>query len=289
MFQNFVNSLIFIIVRKPIVVLTLMFALVAVCSLYIKNLNIDASPDSLMLESDPDLKYYREVHRSYGTDEFIIVGFKPNKEILHEHTIKFIENISDKFNSIEGVSSVTALSNVPLLLQIQRDNKSGQTSFSNLLSPHVDLDKAKNEFTSSPIYVNNLVDDDFSTTAIKVDIQKNTTLVDLLERKYLLLDKQKNQLLDESDEMELEKIRTNILSERNVINLRYKDVLKSVREIISNVENEGEFYLAGAPLIGNDMKVFIKKDIKTFGVAILLVMIFVLFMFFRNPAWIFLG
>ena len=289
MFPNIINALISVIVRKPIVVLVLMFSLVSVCSIYIKNLNIDASPDSLMLEGDPDLKYYREVHRSYGTDEFIIVGFKPKKEILNTHTISFIESISDKFNKIEGVSSVTALSNVPLLLQTQRDKKSGQTSFLNLLSPQVDLAKAKDELTSSPIYVNNLVDDDFTTTAIKVDIQKNKTLVDLLEKKYLFLDKQKNQSLDESEEMELEEIRNNILLERKIINQRYKDVLKSVREIISNVGNEGEFYLAGAPLIGNDMKVFVKKDIKTFGVAILSVMIFVLFLFFRKPAWIFLA
>ena len=86
------------------------------------------------------------------------------------------ENISEKFKKIVGVSSVTSLSNVPLLLQIQKDNKTGETSFSNLLSSQVDLAKAKAEFTTSPIYVNNLVDDDLSTTAIKVDIEKNKIL-----------------------------------------------------------------------------------------------------------------
>jgi len=289
MFQDIINSLTSISIRKPIVVLVVMLALVVVCSTYISNLNIDASPDSLMLESDPDLKYYREVHRQYGTDEFIIVGFKPKKEILDKSTIDFIENISEKFKKIEGVSSVTSLSNVPLLLQIQKDNKTGDTSFSNLLSPQVDLAKAEAEFTTSPIYVNNLVDDDLSTTAIKVDIEKNKTLIDLLEEKYVFLDKQKNQLLDESDEADLDGVRKNILLERQVINNRYKDVLRSVREIVNDVDDAGEFYLAGAPLIGNDMKDFVGKDIKIFGVAILSIMILVLFLFFRRPAWIFLA
>lgn len=289
MLQNTISTLINLVVRKPIVVLVCMFALVAACSIYIPNLNIDASPDSLMLESDPDLKYYREVHRQYGTDEFIIVGFKPKKEILDKSTIDFIENISEKFKKIVGVSSVTSLSNVPLLLQIQKDNKTGETSFSNLLSSQVDLAKAKAEFTTSPIYVNNLVDDDLSTTAIKVDIEKNKILIDLLEEKYVFLDKQKNQELDESDEAALEELRKNILLERQVINNRYKDVLKSVREIVNDVDDAGEFYLAGAPLIGNDMKDFVGKDIKIFGVAILSIMVLVLFLFFRRPAWIFLA
>lgn len=289
MFQNIINVLTSIVVRKPIIVLFSMFALVAACSIYIPNLNIDASPDSLMLESDPDLKYYREVHRQYGTDEFIIVGFKPKKEILDKSTIDFIENISEKFKNIEGVSSVTSLSNVPLLLQIQKDSKTGETSFSNLLSSQVDLAKAKAEFTTSPIYVNNLVDDDLSTTAIKVDIEKNKTLIDLLEEKYVFLDKQKNQVLDESDEAALDGVRKNILLERQVINNRYKDVLRSVREIVNDVDDAGEFYLAGAPLIGNDMKDFVGKDIKIFGVAIISIMGLVLFLFFRRPAWIFLA
>ncbi len=289
MFQKIINALISVVVRKPIVVLVSMLALVAACSIFISSLNIDASPDSLMLESDPDLKYYREVHRHYGTDEFIIVGFKPKKEILEKSTIDFIENISEKFKKIEGVSSVTSLSNVPLLLQIQKDNKTGETSFSNLLSSQVDLAKAKAEFTTSPIYVNNLVNDDLNTTAIKVDIEKNETLIDLLEEKYVFLDKQKNQLLDESDEADLHGVRKNILFERQVINNRYKNVLRSVREIVNDVDDVGEFYLAGAPLIGNDMKDFVGKDIKIFGVAILSIMILVLFLFFRRPAWIFLA
>ena len=289
MFQKIINALISVVVRKPIVVLVSMLALVAACSFFISSLNIDASPDSLMLESDPDLKYYREVHRHYGTDEFIIVGFKPKKEILEKSTIDFIENISEKFKKIEGVSSVTSLSNVPLLLQIQKDNKTGETSFSNLLSSQVDLAKAKAEFTTSPIYVNNLVNDDLNTTAIKVDIEKNETLIDLLEEKYVFLDKQKNQLLDESDEADLHGVRKNILFERQVINNRYKNVLRSVREIVNDVDDAGEFYLAGAPLIGNDMKDFVGKDIKIFGVAILSIMILVLFLFFRRPAWIFLA
>ena len=289
MFQNIVNLLTSIVVRKPIIVLVFMFALVATCSIYIKNLNIDASPDSLMLESDPDLKYYREVHRHYGTDEYIIVGFKPNKGMLEQENIQYIEDITNQFKNIEGISAVTSLSNVPLLLQLKEDEKTGQTSFSNMLTPNVDLKKAEQEFTSSPIYVDNLVSKDLSTTAIKVDIEKNKKLVDLIEQKYVLLEKQKTETKNTQAISDIEQLRNNISVERQVINQRYKDVLDEVRGILSTQGNKGQFYLAGAPLIGNDMKEYVVKDIRTFGVAILGIMVVVLFIFFRKPAWIFLA
>ncbi|MGI9227216.1 MAG: efflux RND transporter permease subunit [Gammaproteobacteria bacterium] len=289
MFQNIINSLISIAVRKPIVVLVTMLALVVACSIYIPNLNIDASPDSLMLESDPDLMYYREVHREYGTDEYIIVGFKPNKKMLEQDSIEYIEELSNQFKNINGISGVTSLSNVPLLLQLKEDEKTGQTSFSNLLTTGVDLKKAEQEFTSSPIYVDNLISKDLATTAIKVDIEKNKELVDLIEKKYILLGQQESNSQDVQMLSELEQLRSNIILERQVINQRYKEVLDSVRGILASEGSKGEFYLAGAPLIGNDMKEYVVKDIRTFGVAILGVMVIVLFLFFRRPAWIFLA
>lgn len=289
MFQTIINAITGIVIRKPLIVLVCMLALVAACSIFIPNLNIDASPDSLMLESDPDLKYYREVHSHYGTDEYIIVGFKPNKSMLEQENIRYIEELSNQFKKIEGISGVTSLSNVPLLLQTKRDEKTNQTAFANLTTENVDIDKAEQEFTSSPIYVDNLISKDLSTTAIKVDIEKNKELIKLIEHKYELLEQLENDKHNAQIETELEQLRKNIIIERQVINARYKNVLDNLRNIISTAKGNGEFYLAGAPLIGNDMKEYVAKDIRTFGIAILGIMIFVLFVFFRKPAWIFLA
>jgi predicted RND superfamily exporter protein len=289
MLKNTINALTSIAIQKPIVVLIAMFSIVIVCSLFIPRLNIDASPDSLMLESDPDLKYYREVHSHYGTDEYVIIGFKPKMDMLNKDTIQYIENLSNKFKKINSITGVTSLSNVPLLLQLIEDEKTGQTNFSNLLAPGVDLDKAKQEFTSSPIYVDNLISKDLSTTAIKVDIKKNKKLIDLIEQKYVLLKEQALDPKNASTLTELESLRNTIVLERQVINQRYKEVLDSVRSILASEVEMGEFYLAGAPLIGNDMKEYVVKDIRTFGIGIIAIMIVVLFIFFRRPAWIFLA
>ena len=279
-----------IIIKKPIITLAIIIAIVAGLSTYIQYINIDASPDSLLLESDPDLEYYREIHREYGTDEYIIIGFEPRKDLYAPETIEFIDRFTNELKQVVGVSGVASVTNVPLLQQRYRDAKKGITSFQNLNSPNVNIDNARIEFSNSPLYANNLVSEDAKTTAIKVDIQKNETLVSLLENKYIVLDQlelENSQTNEYADE--LEKINREIPIERAKINQRYKEVLIEVRDIIATHQQQGNFYLAGAPLLANDIKTFVNNDIRIFGITIIAIMLVVLFIFFRKLSWVFLA
>ena len=42
-----------------------------------KDFNLDASSDSLLLESDKDLKYLREVNERYGSKEYLVLTYTP--------------------------------------------------------------------------------------------------------------------------------------------------------------------------------------------------------------------
>lgn len=279
-----------LIIKKPIIILAIILALVAGLSTYIQYINVDASPDSLLLESDPDLEYYREVHREYGTDEYIIVGVEPNGNLYSAETISFINQLTTQLQKISGVSAVASATNVPLLQQTYRDADKGITSFRNLISPDVNIEKARKEFSTSPLYARNLVSDDSKTTAIKVDIQKNQTLVSLLQQKYVLLDKiDAASSADSALNTELENINKEIPVQRALINDRYKDVLTAVRDIISQHSAQGKFYLAGAPLLAHDIKTFVNSDIKVFGLTIIAIMLIVLFIFFRKFSWVILA
>ncbi len=279
-----------IIIKKPIVILVFIFALVAGLSTYIQYINVDASPDSLLLESDPDLEYYREVHREYGTDEYIIVGFEPNSDLFAQQTITFIDQLTKELTAIPGVSAVASTTNVPLLQQRFRDDKKGIASFKNLNSTDVDIQQARSEFLSSPLYASNLVSSDEKTTAIKVDIQKNETLVTLLQQKYIVLDQiAESPTNNEELAAKLEQINKEIPIQRAKINQRYKEVLTDTRSIIDKHQQQGNFYLAGAPLLANDIKTFVNSDIQIFGITIILIMLVVLFMFFRKVSWVLLA
>lgn len=289
MLQSSVNAFFRIVTNYPYPVILCVLALIAATSPYIKRLDIDSSADSLMLESDPDLKYYREVHRHYSTDEFLIVGYKPNGEMLSQETILVLDGLVRKFENLERVEAVTSITNVPLLMQPIKDEETGSIEYPNLMSPEVDIDKAREEFTTSSIYLDNLVNRNLGMTAIHVGFYKNQVLWDLQEQRYALLQKQDDGSITDAEEVELESVRTDIREQRDLSNDHYRQVLTSMRADLSDLGDSGQFYLAGAPLVNNDMKDFVRQDLTTFGAAIAVIMVIVLLIFFRSLAWVFLA
>ncbi len=289
MLQSSVSAFFRVVTNHPYLVILCVLALVAATSPYIKKLDIDSSADSLMLESDPDLKYYREVHRHYSTDEFLIVGYKPHAEMLSRETILLIDGLVQKFEGLDRVEAVTSITNVPLLMQPIKDEETGSIEYPNLLSPEVDIDKAREEFTTSSIYLDNLVNQNLGLTAIHVGFYKNEMLWDLQEQRYALLQKQDDGSITEAEEDKLESIRAEIREQRDLSNDHYRQVLTSMRADLSELRDTGQFYLAGAPLVNNDMKDFVRQDLTTFGAAIAVIMVIVLLIFFRSLAWVFLA
>ncbi len=278
------------ILKKPILVLVLILATIAALSINIQYINVDASPDSLLLDSDPDLEFYRQVHREYGSDEYIIVGFQPNAGLYQPETINFIEKLTEELKTAHGISAVSSMTNVPLLQQARSQDEDGVSHFQNLTNLEVNVESAAKEFSSSPIYSSNLVSLDAKSTAIKVEIQKNQQLVSLIQQKYSLLDQ-----LNESDphdatlQQQLEEINAQIPVQRAIINQRYKYALEDIRSTLVKYQDQGKFYLAGAPLISNDIKTFINSDIRVFGISMIAIMFIVLFLFFRRLSWVLLS
>ena len=82
----------------------LIFSLSLVFSLFnFTNFKLDASSDSLVLESDDDLKYYREVSADYSSSDFLIIIFKPKEDLFTEQTISKVREMVSAFEQIDGV------------------------------------------------------------------------------------------------------------------------------------------------------------------------------------------
>ena len=68
---------------------------------------MDASADSLVLENDQALKFYRSVSARYSTEDFVVITFKPKNGIYNKNSLKILDNLStDLKNNVEGISSV---------------------------------------------------------------------------------------------------------------------------------------------------------------------------------------
>jgi predicted RND superfamily exporter protein len=63
----------------------------------LNNFKLDASSDSLVLESDDDLKYYREVNSDYSSSDFLIIIFDPKKDLFSDEVISQAREMVDAF------------------------------------------------------------------------------------------------------------------------------------------------------------------------------------------------
>ena len=46
-----------------------------------KDFRLDASSETLLIEGDPDLEYLKEISKRYGSKDFLVLTYTPNKGI----------------------------------------------------------------------------------------------------------------------------------------------------------------------------------------------------------------
>ena len=99
----------------PFIVIIGLMALIAVMGYNAKNFRIDASAETLLLESDPDLRYSREVVDRYGVDDFLLIAYTPGDgDLFSDQTLQTIARLRDELGKIPRVTSVITLLDVPL-------------------------------------------------------------------------------------------------------------------------------------------------------------------------------
>ncbi len=77
----------------PKTVLIFVVGLLVLSSFNLSNFKLDASSDSLVLETDDDLKYYREISEDYSSSDFLIVIFEPNEDLFSKEVISQVRSM----------------------------------------------------------------------------------------------------------------------------------------------------------------------------------------------------
>ena len=73
-----------VVLRHPLTSLLAVIALTIAMAMGLPNFKLDASADSLTLEHDDDLNFFRGVVKRYGSDNFLIVTFSPKEGDLFD-------------------------------------------------------------------------------------------------------------------------------------------------------------------------------------------------------------
>jgi len=265
------------------------FALVIIVSIsfasYIDDFELDASSDSLLLENDEDLRYYRGIKARYGDDEFLVATYKPQQDLFATESIEDLRQLRDKLSKVKNVESVVSILDVPLLKSPPKSLSEIADSAPTFFSEGTDKVMAKNELLTSTLYKNLIISEDGQTTAILLNLKINQVLESMIEKRDNLRLKRLSNPLNQAELDELESVSEEIKIFRKQERGETAELIKSIRNILSQHKEKAEIFLGGAPMITVDMIDFIQKDIQIFGAAILLFLIVALLVIFKNPRW----
>ena len=264
-----------------------LIALIAVISAWFaQGFELDASSDSLLLENDRDLRYYRGIRARYGDESYLIMTYTARGELFAPETLADILVLRDELNSLQRVEQVYTMLDVPLINSPRTSLAKLQKHVPTLLSPETDMDLAQIELRESPLYSEFFMSRDGKTTGLFVQFSSDE-LYDGLHRER---DRLREKGL--SDDLSAEELESLAILSARIKDLRVSrmdeqaDDITEIREIMDRHRELGILHLGGLPMIVTDMISFIRHDVIVFGVGIIIFLIILLIVIFHRPRWV---
>ena len=274
------------VVEKPLVSLMMVLLVVGFFSSHISSFKLDASAESLVLENDNSLQYYRTISKSYGSDDFLIITYAPFKDLMSDTVIEDLRLLSNELTKLERVHSIDSILNVPLLNSPRVEISKLDTDIRTLETLGVDRAMARKEFLESPIYKNLLMSPDGKTTIIRINFKRDEKYFSLMYRRNDLRDKKNGSGLDKKEKVIFVKAQQEFSDYHAQVLEDEEKLIKNVRNIMNQHRDNAEMFLGGVPMITSDMIGFIKHDLKTFGLGVLFLLFFRLSLFFKKFRWV---
>jgi len=277
-----------VLLQHPRTAILCMLAVVAFLAFEARRFRLDASAETLVLQNDEDLRYARLIDARYGQHDFLVMTYTPKDDMLSDKTLANLARLRDELKSIKSVLSVISILDVPLLESPPLTIKELTAALPTLESPKVDRNLARIELRESPLYRNLMLSPDLKTTALLINFADDDVYRDLLERRNELRQKKAAGLLTPTEHAELKRVLEQFRQHRDKMRrLRHQDIT-AIRSIMDKYRQDAGLFLGGVSMIANDMISFIKKDLKIFGIGVLLFLIITLGIIFRRKRWILL-
>jgi len=277
-----------LILKRPVYPVLVCLLLTLLFAFYLPDFKLDASADSLILENDSALKYYRSVKARYGSDDFLIITYTPEKDLFSDSVLGDIAKLRDDIRKLPRVDSVVSILDVPLtqsppvtLAELSKEIRTLET---------LDINRqlARKELLTSPLYSNMLISLDASTTAIQVNFRRDETYHLLLSKRNELREQQLTAKLAGHQQQQLEIISKDFKDYTYKLQDQESQLINSIRKLMDQHRSEARLHLGGVPMIASDSIDFIQNDMKTFGVGVVIFILVILAVAFRKPRWIIL-
>ncbi len=264
----------------------LTFLLLAGSLFYVPNFDLDASSDSLMLENDADLQYYRTLRGSYGSDDFVLVTFTPKGDLFSDATLGTLKKMHDELAAMEHVSGVTSILDVPMLQSPPVGLSDVLEGTRTLLDKGTDREMARKEFSQSPLYRSLLTSPDGKTTGMMVNFRPDPRMVELRKEQDALYAIELQRPLQADERAKLTQLSAEVKQINDLLRDQMQNDIAEVRSIIARYRDAGELHLGGVPMITSDMIDFVRSDINVFGAGISLFIVALLAISFKRLRWV---
>ncbi len=246
-----------------------------------QNFRLDASSDTLILQNDDNFKYFNYYNNVFPTKSFLVLAIKSEK-IIDVDYINQIKIIINKLEKLEGIESIFSITDAPILLMndlklSDLKNKQIQT----LDNSQIDINKALNELSKSPIFHNQIINTDKTVSSLIIYLKKDDEFFKI--KKQIEHNATLNTQEDIANYNDLEKK----YRELKIINNKNRNnLIREIRDALINENISYKYFLGGIDMIADDTLSFIKNDIIVFSISVLIFIFIVLTLIFRSLKWV---
>ena len=111
MIRSFVDSNCRALFKHPLLYLFVLVALTGFFGYFYATLPTETSVESLIIEDDPDLRFYEEFKDQFGEDEILVVGF-PAEDVFARDILAYVEAQTQRLEQLDEIEDVVSLTNV---------------------------------------------------------------------------------------------------------------------------------------------------------------------------------
>lgn len=274
-------------VKHPVAMLLFFLGATAFFGWQSQKFEINASADTLIADGNRHFLESQQVTQRFAPEEFLLVVYKPkDRALFSEKSFNDIQALADDLQTLERVSTVRTILNVPLLSKMKGLSANIDPAEFTQTALQLSPDELAEVFRDHPVYEGLIVDKSQSAAALQLLFKPNRQLQALEEKITELKMQRLNNGLDDEQRAELTRLESQaepLLSELR--ETRNREV-ESIIERIKPYEKNADIYLGGIQVLGYELVKIIKNDLLVFGAAIAATVCLVLLLLFRSLRWV---
>lgn len=276
-----------IIIDRPRTILALFLVLTALAGWQIRNFEIDASPDTLLMKNDAGYIRMQQVEQQFPSPEFMIIAYRPAGGVFTPETFGVLEDLTARIQQLDRVVSTRSLLNVPVVIETDALSQGHELSDTYVEDNDYSMSLLKREFTDHPVYEDLLINEDETAVAIQVLFEHDDAL-HALDQAILELQVEALQEkgLTAARNEELSRLQRRVEPLRQQLQEQRAGEIRKIRGFIAHYPDSARFYLGGPHVLAYDLIRIIRHDLMVFGAAIAVIICIVLFVLFGRLRWI---